>query len=331
MDNKELVSVIIPAYNAASTIAQCIRSCIDQQHSTIEIIIVNDGSTDGTQSIIESINDPRIVLINQKNMGCSQAKNIGLAKAKGNFIQYLDADDYLSADKIHIQLQYIKDAPRAIAVCKTIGFSELGVGSEIDTELIQKEGTGLDFLLRLWGADGQTGMVQPNAYLISRELADEIGPWDVTISPNPDEDGEYFSRALLSATWVHFTPGVNFYRKIDSSNSLSRRVDRRRITNQLHSIEKTFGRILSHVSDEAIKTLFARAITGLVYQHYSGYPDVLEEAKELLERNGIQRFSVVQPQKFAFFARHVGFHNALRTWQIIRHLKMIRRRVAELL
>ena len=90
--HSELVSVIIPAYNAEDYIIQCLESILKQTYTNLEIIVVNDGSTDATLEILKTIQDSRIVLISQENRGCSSAKNSGLKHASGSFIQYLDAD-----------------------------------------------------------------------------------------------------------------------------------------------------------------------------------------------------------------------------------------------
>jgi glycosyltransferase involved in cell wall biosynthesis len=143
MQSKYLVSVIIPAYNAASFIEECINSVINQTYKNIEIIVVNDGSIDDTETILKSYTDKRLRIINQKNKGCSAAKNKGLEFARGVFVQYLDADDILSEDKIEIQVKALKENNNCIAVCKTVVF-KLNINDtneEIDTDLISKEGS----------------------------------------------------------------------------------------------------------------------------------------------------------------------------------------------
>jgi glycosyltransferase involved in cell wall biosynthesis len=232
MDSK-LVSVIIPAFNAEKYIYQCVMSVLCQTYTNIEVIVVNDGSNDATWEILNQIIDTRLVLINQENNGCSSAKNSGLRMSKGDFIQYLDSDDMLSPDKLKNQVLALLDNEDAIAVCKTCVFqTDLDeVVGEIDTELIRKEGTGFEFLLRLLGSEGFSGMVQPNAYLISRKIADMMGEWNVILSPSPDEDGEYFARALCIAEKVIFTEGVNYYRKLPLQTSLSNLYSFQRVTN----------------------------------------------------------------------------------------------------
>lgn len=91
------VSVIVPAYNASKYIKKCIKSLLNQTIKNIEIIIINDGSTDNTQKIIKSFKDKRIKLINlKKNQGIGNARNLGIKKAKGKYIGFIDSDDYVA-------------------------------------------------------------------------------------------------------------------------------------------------------------------------------------------------------------------------------------------
>lgn len=94
-----LVSIIIPVYNGEKTIERCIKSILDQNIHNMEVIVVNDGSTDNTMNILEHYGEiDNIVLISQKNMGVSAARNIGMKYAAGKWISFVDADDYLEPD-----------------------------------------------------------------------------------------------------------------------------------------------------------------------------------------------------------------------------------------
>ena len=92
-----LISIIVPVYNVERYLKKCLESCINQTYSNIEIILVNDGSTDTSLFICEEFTKKsnNVVLINQKNSGVSAARNKGLNKAKGDFIYFLDSDDWL--------------------------------------------------------------------------------------------------------------------------------------------------------------------------------------------------------------------------------------------
>ena len=90
------VSVIIPVYNVEKYIEQCIKSVVNQTLKEIEIIIVNDGTKDNSIKKIEKyLSDPRIVLINKENGGLSSARNAGMKVAKGEYISFIDSDDFI--------------------------------------------------------------------------------------------------------------------------------------------------------------------------------------------------------------------------------------------
>ncbi|MBI9016349.1 MAG: glycosyltransferase family 2 protein [Phycisphaerae bacterium] len=107
-DNNEYqVSVIIPAYNAENQIATAIQSILDQKHKAFEIIVVDDGSTDNTAEIVKKFGDP-VKYIHQENSGVSTTCNTGIKAAKGNWIAFLDSDDYWFPDKLLEQISLLK-------------------------------------------------------------------------------------------------------------------------------------------------------------------------------------------------------------------------------
>ena len=96
-----MVSIIIPCYNAEKTIKRCLESVISQTYKNIEIVIINDGSIDKTDSIIKKyINDNRIKYYNRSNHGIGKTRNFGIKEATGEYITFLDSDDYLPNDAI---------------------------------------------------------------------------------------------------------------------------------------------------------------------------------------------------------------------------------------
>lgn len=105
--NNELISIIVPCYNVEKYAERCIDSLINQTYSNIEIILVNDGSTDNTLNILKKMKnkDDRIVLIDQANAGLSGARNTGLINSNGNIVSFVDSDDFV--DKFFIEKLYI--------------------------------------------------------------------------------------------------------------------------------------------------------------------------------------------------------------------------------
>jgi glycosyltransferase involved in cell wall biosynthesis len=106
-----LVSVIIPTYNRACYIRECLDSVFNQSYQNVEIILVDDGSTDNTKQIISTLTDPRLHYIYQENKGRSQARNTALSCAKGKYITFLDSDDMYLPNKIECQVTYLINHP----------------------------------------------------------------------------------------------------------------------------------------------------------------------------------------------------------------------------
>src|ERR1700712_3200957 len=103
--NNPLVTVLMPAYNAEKYIAEAISSVLKQSFTDFELLIVNDGSTDGTEKIINSFNDSRIILISQPNKGVSAALNFGLTHSRALYVARFDADDICHPDRLKIQYE----------------------------------------------------------------------------------------------------------------------------------------------------------------------------------------------------------------------------------
>lgn len=117
--DKILVSVIIPVYNGEKYLEECIESLINQTLQECEFIFINDGSSDKSKEIIEKykINDERIILINQENQGVSAARNKGLEIARGEFIGFVDIDDYIELDMFYTLYNSIVDNSADLIIC----------------------------------------------------------------------------------------------------------------------------------------------------------------------------------------------------------------------
>lgn len=277
-----LVSIIIPAYNAETFIGSTINSAINQTYTNIELIIVDDGSTDGTLALLKSLNDDRIKIITQKNRGASFAKQAGLNIAKGDFVQYLDADDLLSLDKIEEQLKLLKDFPNHVAICATVHF-ENGTDpytAPIILEWFSAESSDpQDFLIKLYGAKyiGPTygGMIQPNAFLTPISIIKKAGSWNASISPCPDEDGEYFCRIILASEGVIYAnKPINYYRKFANKKSLSGNRSYQASKNLLTSTQLIASHLLATTTDENAKIGLSRLFWENAFTFYPVFKDL---------------------------------------------------------
>jgi glycosyltransferase involved in cell wall biosynthesis len=111
MNFKHIISVIIPVYNGENTIRTAIESVLKQSFSNIELIVIDDGSTDSTLEIINNINDPRLEIFSYPNAGLAASRNRGIEKASGDFISFIDADDLWTPDKLEVQYLALQNHP----------------------------------------------------------------------------------------------------------------------------------------------------------------------------------------------------------------------------
>ena len=106
-----MISVIVPVYNAEEYLEECLESIKNQTYTNIEVILVNDGSTDGSKEICEQYceKDNRFKLVNQENQGQSVARNLGVAESVGQFIMFVDSDDVVRENIVEVLLSYMKE------------------------------------------------------------------------------------------------------------------------------------------------------------------------------------------------------------------------------
>jgi alpha-1,6-rhamnosyltransferase len=112
------VSVISPVYNAEATLEQMVETIVSQSFEDLELILVDDGSTDGTHDLAQDLSrrDPRIRLLQKENGGVGSARNLGLEHAKGKYVTFLDADDEFLPNRFEAHIQRLESAPNLVAV-----------------------------------------------------------------------------------------------------------------------------------------------------------------------------------------------------------------------
>lgn len=123
-----IISVIVPIYNAASTLDKCIQSIINQSYKNLEIILIDDGSTDNSLEICNFYreNDNRIKVFHKENGGVSSARNLGLQKISGMYISFIDSDDYLEQDMYEKMISVMKSNNSDLVICNFFNEDENG-------------------------------------------------------------------------------------------------------------------------------------------------------------------------------------------------------------
>jgi len=236
-----LVSVLIPAHNAAPWVAKAIESALVQDWPRTEIIIVDDGSRDSTLSSARHFESERVKVVTQENRGAAAARNHALSLAQGDYIQWLDADDLLAPDKITRQLEHAEN--RDPTVLLSSGFGKFFLRPEktvFSPTLLWQDHSPVSwittkFLNNLW--------MNPAVWLVSRELTDAAGPWNEALSL--DDDGEYFCRVVVSSKVVRFVaPAKSYYRQWNGG-SLSRASSEKACKSLLTSLKLSTSHLLS--------------------------------------------------------------------------------------
>jgi glycosyltransferase involved in cell wall biosynthesis len=312
----ELVSIIIPIYNSENTIIETIESVLNQTYSNLEIILVNDGSKDSSENKILAFKDPRIIYKYQENQGSPIAKNLGLSIANGKYIQFLDADDLLSADKIENQVKLLNGKTDTVCVCRTQIFYDISdiknnKLQEIDTEFLSFSTNPMEFLLNLIGVNGSDGMVQPNAYLTPKEIINKAGHWSTLLNRSPDDDSEFFCRVLLQSNEIIYDKtSINFYRK--SLNFLSGGKTLQHAKGALKTVELKSKVLLEIINTPKVKKTLAKNFAKIAYNYGNYYPEIIVEVKKLLyEILGFKKIPRVGGKHFKLLSYLIGFENAL--------------------
>src|ERR1043166_6063605 len=166
-----LVSILIPAYNAEEWISDTINSALDQTWPRKEIIVVDDGSQDQTLSIAQQFASKEVIVVTQSNEGAARARNRALQLSRGDFIQWLDADDLLAPDKIAKQLEgFAVSGDRRTLLCSSYGqFLYQPSRSEFVATSLWTDLSPVEWLRRKME---QNIYMQTGTWLVSRELSE---------------------------------------------------------------------------------------------------------------------------------------------------------------
>lgn len=256
-----LVSIIIPVFNAERFIEKCIQSLLQQTYPKIEIIIVDDSSTDKSYLIAKSFENENVKVSQQRNAGAAVARNTGLANASGDYIQFMDVDDFISPDKIEKQVAALNGQENKVAVCGYINFfngQDLRLLKAVDqSSFIYSSDCPVEFLLNLWGANGESNFIQTNSWLVPRSVIDKSGGWRNYRCP--DDDGEFFTRVLLASEGIVYVPGVyNYYRRSPHENKLSGNAKKKYLQNVLLNIGLKHEYISKVSQSPKIRNAFAK-------------------------------------------------------------------------
>lgn len=304
----KLVSILIPVRNAELYIADTLESALNQTWANIEIIIVDDGSEDKSIEIIRSFSDPRISLIHGEHKGASFARNQAFKHAKGDYIQFLDADDLLSPEKIEQQMDRLLQVDR-MSACSApwVRFEKNPTDHTLESEPVWRNyDRPIEWLIDAWEGGG---MMQTACWLVSRELVELTGDWCHWKAPN--DDGEFFCRLLLNSSRIIFSPESLVYYRSGINESLSQNLHQEGVIGMLRCYLSYEQHTLGFEDSYRVRHALMRNYLSFIYQFYPDFPELLDQCRQKINDLGFEKPESVGGPRARLLTRMIGFENML--------------------
>lgn len=270
-----LVSVLMPAYNSEKWIETTIRSITSQTWKNLELIIVDDGSSDNTLAIAKSFSAPNIKVISQENRGAAAARNRALKEAQGDVVQYIDADDLMAPDKIEKQMIHLKDD--IICSCNWASFYKNPENVLFTENELTEDLSSLEWTISAWS---NLGMMPLHAWLMNRVTAERTGLWNEALTLN--DDGEYFARAVLNTKYVKYCPDAKVYYRLGNLSSLSRTNSHSSRRSGYFATVLSVNALLKIDQSERVKNAISRRVMDFNKSIYPYEPEMRKSLEDFL-------------------------------------------------
>lgn len=304
-----LVSICIPCHNAAPYVGQAIESILAQSWTAIEIIVVDDGSTDGSGTILDTYASSRLRVIHQENRGQCAAANCAFTEAQGDLIKFFDADDLLAPESIEAQVHRLNARTDSVASAQWGRFYDNELSTfQLNPQSVWRDLSALDWLTEAW-IDARP-MMQCGLWLIPRPILEQSGGWDESLSLI--NDFEFFARVLIHANEVLFTPEATLYYRSGLQGSLSGQKSRSAVESAFHSLLKGTGHLLQRRSDPEAHLSCANMLQDFIYTYYPDHPDLRALIQKRIQELGGSNLATSGGPRFHQLRRLMGWKAAKR-------------------
>lgn len=311
MHKQPLVSVCVSAYNAARFIDDCINSLINQSYQNIEIIIINDGSTDNTLAIIESYNDCRIKVFSQENKGQCSAANLAYELSNGEYIKFFDADDILSQGFVKSQVERLNGRDDAVVSAAWGRFCQNDIHTfQLNPEIVWKDMKPLEWLV---GSLNGASMMQCGLWLIPRNILKKSGLWNEKLSLINDFD--FFIRVLLVSEEVLFAQNAILYYRSGIQNSLSASKSTKAYQSAYLSTELGIKTILKYENSIRTRKVCANTFKLWSYDFYPEQIDLYNRSNNWIKNLGGSDLKFPAGGKTKVLVFFLG-------WKLVKRLKL---------
>ena len=277
-----LVSVIIPCYNAEQWLNQAIDSLLSQTYPQIEIIVIDDGSSDRSLEIVKSYGN-RVIWRTQENQGANTARNLGFSLVSGEYIQYLDADDYLFPDKISQQVECLQ-LTGADFVYSDWRYQHHLADGGVYLDEIRVCGDKSDFLESLLSNDRWSNLAP---ILFTRSIVEKVS-WDETLTAAQDRD--FLFSVMLAGAKCIYLPGCNSIYRLHPGETVSTKSKTRWFTAHCRVMAKAERELrdrglMSANYRQALATAYWTMGREYIYsngdRHYTLYAEILDRIYHL--------------------------------------------------
>lgn len=205
-----MFSVVIPLYNKEHTIDATVRSVLNQNYRNFELLIVDDGSTDGSLQIVQSIQDPRIKVLSKENGGVSSARNLGIVSAKCEYVAFLDADDLFESDYLEKMKDLINDFQDA-----SVFGCQLRITGEVASSRGNFDDVPRGYVGDYFTASLESPLLTSSSIIVKKDCFDKVGFFNTNLKRG--EDLEMWVRLAMNYT-IAFEPGKLAVYQLDASN-----------------------------------------------------------------------------------------------------------------
>jgi glycosyltransferase involved in cell wall biosynthesis len=277
-----LVSICIPAYNCSRYITQTLDCLLGQTCTDLEIIVVNDGSTDDTAAVVENIRDNRLILIHTLNGGAAKARNIAYQRSRGAYVIFFDADDLIGPDFVGQQLQKMNNRADAVVLSAWGRFYNDNLRTFKLESLPGDELTFEEWINRYWYHCNP--MTTPGRIMIPRKIVETAGLWNESLSLN--DDLEFYTRIFLKAAELICNPDAVFYYRSGIAG-LSSKKGPDAFRSLFNAVQLSTAMALDRYSDNyAVKQSCANLWQSLVYELYPYEAKLAENAEQMVTSLG---------------------------------------------
>lgn len=300
------ISVLIACHNAERTLAQTLDSLFAQTLPADEIIIVDDGSTDGSAQVAAAYQDKGTTLIRQPNMGASNARNTAFSASSGQFVIFVDADDLVGAQHLEALFSRLQAEPKCVAISKWARFYHSIDEASFPSRPTEADMNPADWIVESWRY--ARPMTQSGMILIPRSLIQEHGGWNERLTLI--DDFEFFARVIARSGGVRFASNAKLYYRSGTAGSLSQRKGNQAIESEYLSLTLGTQELLDLEFSPRTKLVCANVLQDFEYKYFPLRPDLRAKVRARVRELGGSDLKPDGPPGFQKLRSFIGWRAA---------------------